>query len=289
MHTHFFLITLVFLCLLCTPAAAAEINAGSIALDGAGETASVPITIDEAVAGLAGYTIDISVTNPSVAEIIAVDYPGWASLSQSTSLPAGEVRVKAVDINREVEAGATNIPIATVTVKGQAPGSTTFTISPVRISDDNGEGIPSAPVQNALTVSGPADSGGGGGSGPGGSGSGSSGGSSSGGSSSSGSTSTGSTAGSRSTATASGRPSSGGQTVQPVHTPESWAPASSGQDQPSGQAPAAGGEEAPEGASQRGNTLDWPGGTLVPVGIAVAVGMLVLLFVAARRTSSRSP
>jgi hypothetical protein len=279
MDTPPFFLVLIALCLLCSTAAAAEISAGSVSLDGVGQTATVPITLDQAANGIAGYTLDVSVANPSVAEIVGVDYPAWASLSQSTSLPAGEVRLKAVDINREVEAGATNIPIATVTVKSQSAGSTTLQVIPVRLSDDSGGGISAPSAESALTVAGS-------GSGSSSPGSGSSSGSSSG------SGSTGSSSGSSSTGTASststgsgisgagstGSPSSGKLAVQPVHTPESWASGSSGQGRPAEQAQGNGNQVPPAGP-RPGTTPDWFGANLVLLGIGVAAVVLVLVVV----------
>jgi hypothetical protein len=285
MHRFPFFLVLVSVCILCSTAAAAEISAGNVALDGIGQTATVPITLDKAADGLAGYTLDISVADPSVAEIVAVDYPGWASLSQSGSLPAGEVRLKAVDINREVQAGATNIPLATVTVKSQSAGITSLQVSPVRINDDKGGGIPSSPVERALTVTGPVTpSGGTGGGSPGGStGGASSGGSAEGSTAVSGSayTITGSTG------TSSKSSSPGEQTVQPVHTPDSWVTAPPTRSQPSGTTQETGEQAAPV-STPSGNGLDWIRANLFPAGIAVVAVVVILLFAGTRMLSSHS-
>jgi hypothetical protein len=255
------IIFLILLCLLSSAAAAAEFNAGNIALSGIGKTAVIPITIDTATNGLAGYTIDVSVTNPSVAEIIAVEYPGWASLSTSTSLPAGEVRLKAVDLNREIQAGAKEIPIAIITLKSQSSGSTFLQISPIRTDDDKGDSINPPAIQRTITVSTP-----GGGSG---------GGNSNGGGSSSG---------------------SGGYQVQPVIKPNAPVIKSADQRAPpeNEQVVSGSSEEAQQFTQengqqeslesiQSGNVLNLIKANLLPVGILMVLVVSLLVFAIARR------
>jgi hypothetical protein len=255
------IIFLILLCLLSSAAAAAEFNAGNIALSGIGKTAVIPITIDTATNGLAGYTIDVSVTNPSVAEIIAVEYPGWASLSTSTSLPASEVRLKAVDLNREIQAGAKEIPIAIITIKSQSSGSTFLQISPIRTDDDKGDSMNPAAIQRTLTVSTPGGDGGGGNSNSGGSSSG-----------------------------------SGGYQEQPVIKPiapvikslEQRAPPENEQvvsdsSEEAQQVTQENGQQDPLESIQSGNILNLIKANLLPVGILMVLIVSLLVFAIARR------
>jgi hypothetical protein len=257
------IIFFILLCLLSSAAAAAEFNAGNIALSGIGQTAVIPITIDTVTNGLAGYTIDISVTNPSVAEIIAVEYPGWASLSTSSSLPASEVRLKAVDLNREIQAGANEIPIAIITLKSQSSGSSFLQISPIRMDDDKGDSINPPAIQRTLTISTPGGESGGGG------------GNSNGGGSSSG---------------------SGGYQVQPVLKPkpsvtkslEQRAPleneqAVSGSSEEAQQVTQENGHQDPLEIIQSGNVLNLIKANLLPIGILMVFAVFLLVFAMARR------
>ncbi|MCD6361980.1 MAG: hypothetical protein J7M38_14075 [Armatimonadetes bacterium] len=75
-------------------------------------TATANITISALPEGLAGYNITVSLSNSSVAEIIAVEFPSWAVLHANSSLPSSSVWIKAVDLNKNVEAGATDVIIA---------------------------------------------------------------------------------------------------------------------------------------------------------------------------------
>jgi hypothetical protein len=145
----FFLIGII---LLGAIGSAAELHAGTVTLSGLGQTEKVPISLDQTTNGLAGYTLEISLSNPSVAQIIAIEYPAWVSLSDTTALPADQVRLKAVDLNRQIQGGATDVPIATVTIMSQSAGSAILEISPVRVDDDTGNGINPPAIQRSLIV-----------------------------------------------------------------------------------------------------------------------------------------
>jgi hypothetical protein len=255
------IIFFILLCLLSSAAAAAEFNAGNIALSGIGQTAVIPITIDTVTNGLAGYTIDVSVTNPSVAEIIAVEYPGWASLSTSSSLPASEVRLKAVDLNREIQAGAKEIPIAIITLKSHSSGSSFLQISPIRMDDDKGDSINPPAIQRTLTVLTPGGESGGGNSNGGGSSSG-----------------------------------SGGYQVQPVLKPnppvtkslEQRAPVENeqvvpGSSEEAQQVTQENGHQDPLESIQSGNILNLIKANLLPIGILMVFAVFLLVFAMARR------
>lgn len=127
-----FIAALVFACLvtLVSSATAATVATGSFQIGSAGETASIPIVLDSAPGGLSGYQITVSLSNPSVATITAVAFPGWATLNSASELPSGQVLLKAVDLSQQVPAGGTNVVLATITVRGSAVGSTNIGITP---------------------------------------------------------------------------------------------------------------------------------------------------------------
>jgi hypothetical protein len=264
------IIFFILLCFLSSAAAGAEFNAGNVDVSGIGQTAVIPITFDTVTNGLAGYTVDISVTNPSVAEIIAIDYPGWAALSNSSSLPASEVRLKAVDLNREIQAGAKEIPIAIITIKSQSSGSTFLQISPIRMDDDNGNSINPPAIQRTLTVSTPGgESGSGGGNSNDGGTSSGSGGASSGG---------------------------GGYQVQPVIKPnppvtnslEQRAPLEnekvvSGSSNEAQQVTQENRQQDPLESIQSGNVLNLIKANLLPIGILMVFAVILLVFAMVRR------
>jgi len=88
-----------------------------------GDFINVTLILDKAPGGLAGYTINIT-----GGDVVHVRFPSWARLKEWS----GNV-LKAVDLGDEVRPGATNVELATVTLKSRG----VVEIS-ARIDDDNG-------------------------------------------------------------------------------------------------------------------------------------------------------
>ncbi|WP_460006754.1 PKD domain-containing protein, partial [Methanogenium cariaci] len=103
-----------------------------------GESATYAITLDTVPDGLSGYNLTVSLSDDTVGEIIAVDLPAWASLSSNGTLPASSVWIKATDLNKEIQQGAENVPMGTVTVTGLAPGAADLSLDVARIDNDDG-------------------------------------------------------------------------------------------------------------------------------------------------------
>jgi hypothetical protein len=100
----------------------------------AGDVISVPVTLDVANNGLIYYQMTITVGDPTVAQVTKVDFPTWAGFHNViTTLPATTVVTAAGDFPSQgnpfqIQAGALNVPIATVTLQGLKPGSTPVTV-----------------------------------------------------------------------------------------------------------------------------------------------------------------
>jgi len=52
-----------------------------------GKIRSVNITVDYLNNGLSGYNITVSLSDPKIAEIVAVEFPGWATMKDNSTLP----------------------------------------------------------------------------------------------------------------------------------------------------------------------------------------------------------
>ena len=96
------------------------------------------LTLNTAPTGLSGYNITISVSNESVSQITDVGFPEWASIHSNSSLPSNTVRIKAADINKTIEAGASNITLARLGIRGEAAGITNVLINIQKMDDENG-------------------------------------------------------------------------------------------------------------------------------------------------------
>ena len=100
---------------------------------------SFDIVLNGAENGLAGYDLTIS-TNSPAADITSVSWPSWAQqLHNNTTLTPGVMRINGVDLSNNVR-GATNVTLATVTIREDTP-NTTISINNASLDDDNGNQI----------------------------------------------------------------------------------------------------------------------------------------------------
>jgi len=143
---------LVLLILLCTGVVADTIQVQNVQVHAIGEITPVTITLDTASEGVAGYDITISLSNPSVASITDVSFPPWAILNESSSLPDTSVRLRMVDLYNQVDPGSTNVPFGSLTLRGEATGSTDVVISIKEITSDAGDSLTPVILSGTFTV-----------------------------------------------------------------------------------------------------------------------------------------
>jgi PKD repeat protein len=148
------LIALLFvsLFLLIAGVAADTIQVQNVQVNIIGGTTPVNIVLDTAPAGIAGYDINISLSNSSVATITAVSFPSWAILNESTTLPASSVQLRMVDLYEQVNSGTPDVPFGTITLQGNAFGSTDVTVTIKNITSDNGESLTPVIQSGIFTV-----------------------------------------------------------------------------------------------------------------------------------------
>lgn len=121
-----------------------------------GETATVPVNLTTAPAGLSGYELTVTIADPRIATVTDASYPGRFGLTESPEIAAdgASVRLKAVDIGNATRPGATDIPLATVEVEGTAGGTTQLTVSVAAMDDDAGGAVDPAIQPGTVTVPG---------------------------------------------------------------------------------------------------------------------------------------
>jgi len=91
------------------------------------------IILNSAPDGLSGYNITIQLTNPDIADIIAVDFPSWAQLPKNGTLPADSVWCSAVDLSGD--SGTVDITLVNISVKAITAGDTNITVIATRVED----------------------------------------------------------------------------------------------------------------------------------------------------------
>ena len=118
-----------------------------------GETYDYQIVLDSAPEGLAGFDMDVTLTNPGIAEITGVTYPSWAGLRNTTSLPDQSVSISAVDDSFNVQAGATDTVLASITLTGKADGMTPIQLAiGNEMTADGGARITPSAINNGRAV-----------------------------------------------------------------------------------------------------------------------------------------
>jgi hypothetical protein len=88
-------------------------------------------------AGLAGYRMQVKVTNPVAGQITAVSFPGWATGPKATHLPSDNVTVSATDLSQQVEDGASGVTLISVTVTATGAGTANIKIQNLTMQDDH--------------------------------------------------------------------------------------------------------------------------------------------------------
>ncbi len=144
---------IVCLILMVSVVLAATVSIQPVSISTAGETMDAVLILDAAPAGLSGYSLTITPDNPAVATITGCTFPAWASLSEGSASGTGYA-IRAIDLNAGVEAGATGVALATLTIRGEAAGSTALSITASKVDDDSGNPVEIQGTVGTVTVGG---------------------------------------------------------------------------------------------------------------------------------------
>ena len=128
-------------------ATGAEVNAG--------ESLAIPIVLSKApTAGVAGFDIYVTLTNPKIARITSVVLPDYG-LTDEILISASELRLRAVDLNSVIGNDAINFTAATVNIQTVVGGTSDIEISVVRMDDEAGDPVQLDVVPGILIVQSP--------------------------------------------------------------------------------------------------------------------------------------
>jgi hypothetical protein len=119
-------------------------------------TTTVGIVLTDAPDGLAGYYLDVTVENPSVARIEGASYPDRFGLTTDPAIGADgtTVTLEAADMEGRIDPGATDVTLATVRIRGVAAGETDISVDPMQFDDDDGSAFQPAAGPGVATVDG---------------------------------------------------------------------------------------------------------------------------------------
>lgn len=109
----------------------------------AGETLDLRVLMDDAPNGVAGYIMIATLRGPRIARITDVLFPAGFLLANHRPDPVSgpAVRFSAVDLAGSVQAGATDITLATIRLELLVEGRTTLVLVVSQLDDDNGDDI----------------------------------------------------------------------------------------------------------------------------------------------------
>ncbi|AKB30300.1 cell surface protein [Methanosarcina siciliae T4/M] len=119
---------------------------------GPGDTAEMELLADKLPEGFSTYVLNISVTDPEIARISGVSFPAWADTTSSTETPAASVEIKASDLNQQVEAGASNVTLATVGLEALGYGTANITVSVESFKDDSENSVVLRTMEAGLKI-----------------------------------------------------------------------------------------------------------------------------------------
>jgi len=116
-------------------------------------TTTSAVTLSGAPNGLSGYNVTVRVADPSVATITDASVPERFGLSEIRIVDDGAaVVLKAADTSDDVGPGDTEIPLGTVTVRGESVGETELGVEVTQVDDDDGGRLRPTTSAGTLTV-----------------------------------------------------------------------------------------------------------------------------------------
>ncbi|MFB6085103.1 MAG: PGF-CTERM sorting domain-containing protein [Halorientalis sp.] len=114
------------------------------------ETSRLRLALTRAPAGLSGYEVTLSLSEPGVAEITNASYPDAFQLTTEPRIADDGQRVTLEAAVTDTPPGARNVTLATVTVAGTGGGTTAVRVTDAQIDADDGSRV--APAYDAGSV-----------------------------------------------------------------------------------------------------------------------------------------
>ncbi|HIH94629.1 TPA: PQQ-binding-like beta-propeller repeat protein, partial [Methanosarcina acetivorans] len=116
------------------------------------ESTEINIVASNFPAGFSGYNLTVAIDDPAVAEIVNIEYPSWALITENSTLPGTSIYMKTVDLEDSVKEGAADVVLATLTVSGKEKGSANLSIGVKRLEEDSGDSIEPALLTGKIEV-----------------------------------------------------------------------------------------------------------------------------------------
>lgn len=123
---------------------------------GAGATTTVEVSLSAAPDGLAGFNLTVEAAGDARVVDAGVDDGFGITTARAED---GTATLEGVDVGENVQSGATDVRLGTVTVRGESAGEADLSVSVRRMDDDDGERMSPATEAGDVTVTADSDDG----------------------------------------------------------------------------------------------------------------------------------
>jgi len=131
-----------------------SVDVDSLAV-GNGQTGTATLSASALPNGFSGARVTVSLSDPAVASITGVSFPDALGLTEAeVSADGDSVTVRVADTDRNVGADGRDIPLATLTLRGEGTGTTDLTVDVEAMDDESGSDI-GAEGREGVLVTGP--------------------------------------------------------------------------------------------------------------------------------------
>lgn len=115
---------------------------------------TVRVALNAVPAGLSGFEVRLELQSAGAATISGADYPDrYRPTTDPRIGPEGQsITIEAADLGTEIQPGATDVTLATVTVAGNATGHTTLAVASAQVDDDDGGRVDPTTVAGDVAV-----------------------------------------------------------------------------------------------------------------------------------------
>ncbi len=124
-HFRFMMLLVLVSGILIIPAMATTLDIGDATFGAVGDEKEVEIKFVETIS-MGGYILQLEVEDPTIAEIVAVEFRPWADLKGTSSLPSTEPILMAANLSNTDTGGPR---LANVTVRAKKAGTTNLTVN----------------------------------------------------------------------------------------------------------------------------------------------------------------
>ncbi len=101
-----------------------------------GDTPEISLMMEGVGEGLSGYSLLITVDDPTTASILAIRFPEWADLESTEILNSTTIQIRAADTSRQIQEGTAVIVLADIILNARSAGYAQIQVTPLIIDDD---------------------------------------------------------------------------------------------------------------------------------------------------------